>query len=266
MELKNWKSYLFVKDGSEPTYLPEVFRLPNGDTRKAENCSLEDIKEAGFIGPVESPPLVPSDKNLIWDSTTLTWRLEPCVIATDTDFIHKEIIQYITSELSLCGCHKNGEELSPASKRKMWEYQGKLREILEQTEINNLELTWDVIPEKIDLDLVTLSEAKNKVFTYLNSYPSVKEFYELYGLILISPELEVELISDLPETWVAGSSPLPENIFKENYYVPSGYVISDLEFAEHKYYYVEPQKDYEQKVSAKLQLRLEKLNSDSTEI
>ena len=264
MELKSWKSCLFVKDGSYPTYLPETFRLPNGDTRQAGNCSLEDIQEAGFIGPIDSPPLVPIGKNLTWDSVKLTWNLENSVVTIDETFVHQEVVQYINNELSFCGCHKDGEEISPASKRRLWEYQGMLRELLEKVQIENLKLSWDSIPSKENLNLVTLSEAENKIFDYLNNYPSVKEFYELYGLILISPDMEVELISNLPKTWVAGSSPLPENIFKETYYIPSGYVISDLEYAEHKYYYVESKDSHEQKISAKLQLRLQQRNSDLT--
>lgn len=266
MELKNWTSYFFIKEDSEPTYLPKVLQFSNGDTIQTNNCSLEDIQKAGFIGPIESPPLVPADKNLIWDSTNLSWRLDPCVVTSDEDFLHKEIIQYIVNELNFCSCYKEGEELSPASKRKLWIYLGKLREILEKTEKDNFKLTWDVIPCKAELNLITLSEAKNKIFIYLNSYPSVKEFYELYGLILIPPDIEAELILNLPETWVAGSSPLPENIFKETYYVPSGYVISDLEYKENKYYYVETQQSYEKKSYDKIQLRLEKRNSDFAEL
>lgn len=265
MELKNWRSHLFVKDGSYPTYLPEIIRLPNGDTRTAGNCSLEDINKAGFIGPVNQPPLVPVDKTLIWDSANLSWTLESSVKTVDENFTHTEVVQFIRSELSLCGCHKNGEELSPASKRRVWEYQGKLRELLEKVETDDLKLTWDDVPSKADLNLLTLSEAKSKVNAHLSS-SAVREFCELYGLILVSSGIEVELISDIPSSWAPGSSPLPGNIFNENYCIPSGYVFSHLAFEDHGYYYIEKKEIYEQKVSAKLQERLQARDSGSTEV
>ena len=263
MELKNWRAALFVQDGEYPTYLPETFRLPNGDTRKSNNCCIEDINEAGFSGPVDQPPLVPLGKTLVWDAANSSWSFESHVKVTDPNSVHEEVLQVLTSELVECGACKNGEELSPASKRRVWEYQGKIQELLHKVRVNDLKLTWENVPSKEDLNLITLAEAQSAVDAYLGA-EKVKEFYELYGLIYTSSGIEVELIN-LPSTWVPGSSALPANIFNNPYFIPPGYVLSDQKFEEEGYYYVETKESYDEKISAKLSARLEARAAGSTE-
>ena len=261
MDIKDWRGVLFAQGSAVPTYLPEKFYLPGGDLRHSYKCTLDDITLAGYTGPVEQPPLVPKGYCLEWDSSTLTWGLKPCATDVDVELLNTEVVQHLNAESQLCGCHRNCEELSPQSKKALWLYRGQIQEVLENAALTRTKLTWDDVPPRPSSNIVSLNYAQSLVSDYFDNFEQAKTEFESFGAVFLPSGVEADLVDSFPDGWVMGNDPLPSNFISSNFFVPSGYCVSDELVSVSGYYFVESLDLYYQKISDKLERRNQNLAS-----
>ncbi|OUW91443.1 MAG: hypothetical protein CBD94_01630 [Gammaproteobacteria bacterium TMED234] len=257
MEIKNWTSALFTKEGSDPAYLPEIFFLPNGDARRSKSCLLSDITAAGFTGPIDQPPFSSVGQIVTWDSVNSNWVVTTVSSTVDPDFENNEVVQYLSSELRLSTVVTDGK-LSPSSKKELWLYQGKIRELLADKAAEGGKISWGETPLRPE-SLVSLSFAQERAENFINIEPQSRTDYEDYGLIFVPSGVEAELLPSIPADWTKGSGSLPKDLVNRNYFIPENYCISDADFNISGYYYVEESSVYSDRVAATIeQNRLDK--------
>ena len=244
MGQSNWSASLFYKEDADPSFLPYRFKLPDGSSRYASDCSLEDIHLAGFKGPAPQPP-IPSEDTLeaSWDSNSESWIFTP----------KQNISAELESKLCLADikqrlkyCMPDGPLDGPEEyKEGVYKYRGHLFTLLHECEEHGRLLTYgDLALEPPDVSIPTWDSVKQRQINYFETEKHrLRSIYESQGAIpspsnvLVSGFWEV---NSVPDDWVLGFGPIAAYTLQNNIIPPSGYEIATVHIEPSGYYYIVP--------------------------
>jgi hypothetical protein len=241
----DWSTQLFFFGDTFPSFLPLRFRLPNGETRYSENCSLLDIHSAGFEGPVDPAPFPPDDNHrYIWSTTTKSWVLQ---IIPDSDKA-KQLSETICTELEakLYSCPLFFcDDLVEHYRDELFTYIGKIYVLVHDCKVHGKLLTLSDIPQAPSTYASTKKDHIVSQQNLLSSeFDTIKMWYEKQGLVPCNRKedaLNFWYNVATPSGWTVGTDPIIPETMALAYILPSGYKLSIRYLAPSGYYCVEPE-------------------------
>lgn len=204
MDNQNWSSYYFTKDGSLPSYPPPRIRLSSGFTKYTSSCSLEDLHDAGYEGPIEVIPVGANQKR-VWDFASNKFILVSAE-GKDPTLVNREVRSYCSEQIS---CLDLDDKSSYDDNfRNAWSrYITILVNLLKKPESELL--TFEDLPEiPTTVENQADHDAKLAQDFINDNFERWKGQYEKYGFCFEVP-LDVQPYFSIPSDWVAGSQPLP---------------------------------------------------------
>jgi len=166
MGQSNWSASLFYTEDADPSFLPYRFKLPDGSSRYASDCSLADIHLAGFNGPVPQPP-IPSEDTLktAWDVNSKSWIFIPkqnISAETESELCLADIKQRLTY------CMPDGLLDGPEEyKEAVYKYRGYLFTLVHECEMHGRLLTYsDLAVSPPDTSISTWEKVKQNQINY----------------------------------------------------------------------------------------------------
>ena len=134
------KAY-FSYERAEPRRLPKRFKNSKGQAFYSFNCTLEQIESSGYTGPIEKP-LVGEGQQLVWNSETITYEVQPKSAQQLAEEEDKEVRKEIDANLQNV-IDVNDTDLTSAFRSAYSSHYGELYSLKSQKRL----LSWSDYPQ-----------------------------------------------------------------------------------------------------------------------
>jgi hypothetical protein len=140
---------LYSFNGQEPKEIPDRIRFPGGSTKTDRTTfSEQDLINAGYIGPFDRPEYDPQKQELVWDSETLSYKINDFPVPpepTQEDYLFQLRVQRNGILSATDWAVMPDSPLSEEKKQEWVEYRQLLRDLPENT-IDFSDVTWPEEP------------------------------------------------------------------------------------------------------------------------
>lgn len=208
---QDWSNVLFSAQGAYPDFLPHRFRLPDNLTRYSNCTTLEEIHEAGYIGPIDVPVFDELKETLLWDSVSLRYIVSPILDEKIKAHQNKVVDLKTQAKYMLAAKDKTNEFISiyphinTFNSTSRSEFYSKLEEIV------NTDYEYNNLPEFPVLQIMekhTEEELLKEYDTLIKTQLTLwEELYTKYGVDESKNYLCASGLFQIPDTWVKGNEP-----------------------------------------------------------